>query len=349
MSKKFGMGTDVPGVLTAATVLLAPIGVASAQSAEDFFRKAPHLTMYVGSGAGGGYDQHARLLVRSLSRLLPGNPSFVVEYMPTASGIQALNFIYNSAPRDGSVILAASTAALALPIYDSPVVRYDPRKFEWIGSMGKQQATCVTTKTSGIKSLEDATKRPVTVSAVAVSGSPGIYPAVLNSLFGTQFKVIAGYSTDGMPMAVERGEVDGLCGYAWQAYMANGSRWFADKTVNIIAQMGLVKIPELPDVPLASELANDLDKKGVLDLIALPGEFGWPYVAPPGTPSDRMAIYRRAFQAVLKDPQFLADAEAQRIAIEPLDDKEVGDLLRIAYSAPKAVHDRAAAFVAQVK
>jgi tripartite-type tricarboxylate transporter receptor subunit TctC len=335
--------------LIATAMLPALIGAACAQSAEDFFKKADHLTMYVGSGAGGGYDQHARLLARNLSRLLPGHPNFVVEYKPTAGGIEASNFLYNSAPRDGSVILAASTAALTLPIYDSPIAHYDPRKFEWIGSMGKQQAICVTSKTSGIRSLEDVTKRVVTVSATAVSGSPGVYPAVLNSLFGTKFKVIAGYSTDGMPLAVERGEVDGLCGYAWQAYLANGTHWFADKTVNIIAQMGVEKISALSDVPLASDLAKNADDKEVLDLIALPGEFGWPYVAPPGTPADRMAIYRQAFQAMLKDPQFLAEAESQRVAIEPLDDKQIESLLTSAYAAPKAAHNQAALFVAQVK
>ena len=128
--------------------------------------------MYVGSGAGGGYDQIARFVARNLSRFLPGHPNFVIENMPTAGGVQATNFLYNSAPKDGSVILADTNSALALPIYNSPVAHYDPRKFEWIGSTGKQQAICLTWKTSGIKTLEDATKREVTVSATSVSQAP---------------------------------------------------------------------------------------------------------------------------------------------------------------------------------
>lgn len=348
MSKKGRMLSLSARVLIAAVVLPTLSGLARAQSAEDFFKKTERLTMYVGSGAGGGYDVIARFVARNLSRFLPGHPTFVIENMPTAGGVQATNFLYNSAPKDGSAILADTNSALALPIYDSPVAHYDPRKFEWIGSTGKQQAICLTWKTSGIKTLEDATKREVTVSATAVSAGPGVYPTILNAMFGTKFKVIAGYSTGGMPLAVERGEVDGLCGYAWQSYLANGSKWFADKDVNILVQMGLAKSPDLPDVPLARDLLKNPDDQAVLDMIVLPQEFGRPFIAPPGTPADRMAIYRQAFQAMVKDPQFLAEAKTQRIVIEAMNDQEIQALLTRAYTQPKAIYDRAAAFAAQM-
>ena len=348
MSKKGRTLSLLGRALIAAAALPALAGAARAQSAEDFFRKAERLTMYVGSGAGGGYDEIARFVARNLSRFLPGHPNFVIENMPTAGGVQATNFLYNSAPKDGSVILADTNSALALPIYDSPVTHYDPRQIEWIGSTGKQQAICLTWKASGIATLEDATKREVTVSATSVGQGPGVYPTILNAMFGTKFKVIPGYSTGGMPMAVESGEVDGLCGYAWQSFLANGSKWFADNKVNILVQMGLAKNPELPDVPLADDLLKNPDDKAVLDLIVLPQEFGRPFIAPPGTPPDRMAIYRQAFQAMLKDPQFLAEAKTQRILIEAMDDKEIQALLTRAYTAPKAIHDRAAVFAAQM-
>ena len=334
--------------LIAAVALPILTGLARAQSAEDFFKKTEKLTMYVGSDAGGGYDQIARFVARNLSRFLPGQPNFVIENMPTATGVQASNFLYNSAPRDGSVILADTNSALALPIFDSPIAHYDPRKFEWIGSTGKQQAICVTWKTSGIKTLEDATKREVTVGATAVSVAPGVYPTILNTLFGTKFKVIAGYTSGGMLLAVENKEIDGICGYSWQSYQAVGSKWFADKDVNILVQMGLEKSPDLPDVPLADDLLKNPDDREVFDMILLPQEFGRPFIAPPGTPADRMAIYRQAFQAMVKDPQFLAEAKTQRIIIEPMDDKEIQALLTRAYSAPKNIHDRAAVFAAQM-
>jgi tripartite-type tricarboxylate transporter receptor subunit TctC len=348
MSKKGRALSLARRALIAAAMLPALVGVARAQSAEDFFKKAERLTMYVGSGAGGGYDDIARFVARNLSRFLPGHPTFVIENMPTAAGVQADNFLYNSAPKDGSAILASTNSALALPIYDSPVTHYDPRNFEWIGSTGKQQAICLTWKTSGIATLGDATKREVTVSATGVSAGPGVYPTILNAMFGTKFKVIAGYSTGTMPLAVERGEVDGLCGYAWQSFLANGSKWFADDKVNILVQMGLTKNPDLPDVPLARDLLNNEEDKAVLDLIVLPQEFGRPFIAPPGTPADRMAIYRQAFQAMVKDPQFLAEAKAQRVVIEAMDDKAIQALLTRAYTAPKAIHDRAAVFAAQM-
>lgn len=335
-------------MFVAAATITATAGAAVADSAEDFFKKVGQITLYVGSGAGGGYDQIARLVAPNLSRFLPGHPNIVVENMPTAGGIQASNFIYNTAPKDGSVILADVSSAIPLPVYNSPVAHYDPRKFEWIGSTTRNQALCVTWGSSGIKTLDDAKQRAVTVSATSVTSETGAYPSVLNDMFGTKFKVVAGYSTGGMLLAVERGEVDGLCGYSWQTFKASGSNWFVEKKVNILVQMGLEKIAEFPDVPKADDLLPDPEDKQVLDMVVSTDEYGRPYLAPPGTPADRMAVYRQAFKTMLKDPQFLAAAAQQRIVIDPLDDKEIMTLLDRAYTAPKNVHDRAAVFAAQM-
>ena len=339
---------DFCRILLAAALLPIGAGTASAQSAEDFFRKANHLTMIVGSGAGGGYDQIARFVGRHLSRFLPGKPDFIYENIANASGIQAANSVFNTAAKDGSVVLAATNSSLALPIYKSPVAKFDPRKFEWIGSTGKQQAICVTWKGSGIVTLDDAKKREVPVSATAISAGPGVYPQILNAMFGTKFKVIAGYSTGTMPLAVERGEVDGLCGYAWQSYQANGTKWFSDDLVNILVQTGIGKSPDLPNIPLARDLLTNQEDRDVLDMIVLPQEFGRPFVAPPGVPAERMAIYRKAFRDMLADPEFIADATKQRVIIEAMDDKEIQALLKKAFEAPKAVYDRAAVFAAQM-
>ena len=319
-----------------------------AQSPEDFFRNARHLTMWVGSGAGGGYDMIGRFVGRHLSRHLPGAPNFVFENIANASGIQAANALYNTAAKDGSVILAATNSSLGLPIYNSPVAKFDTRKFEWIGSTGKQQAICVTSKGSGVATLDDAKKREVPVSATAVTAGPGVYPAILNAMLGTKFKVIAGYSTGSMPLAVDRHEVDGLCGYAWQSYQANGSKWFSDNLVNILVQMGMSKSPDLQDIPLAKDLMASQEDKDVLDLIVLPQEFGRPFIAPPGVPRERMAIYRKAFKNMLADPEFISEAQKHRIIIEPLDDQEIQKLLSDAYSAPKKVHERASFYASQM-
>ena len=290
----------------------------------------------------------ARFVGRHLSRHLPGKPGFVYENIANASGIQAANALYNTVVKDGSVILAATNSSLALPIYNSPVAKFDPRKFEWIGSTGKQQAICVTWKDSGISTLNDAKMREVPVSATAVTAGPGVYPAILNAMLGTKFKVIAGYSTGSMPLAVERREVDGLCGYAWQSYQANGTKWFAENQVNILIQMGISKSPDLQDVPLAKDLMSSQEDKDVLDMIVLPQEFGRPFVAPPGVPAPRMAIYRQAFKDMIGDPEFIADAQKHRIIIEPLDAEEILSLLNHAYSAPKSVYEKAAYHASQM-
>jgi tripartite-type tricarboxylate transporter receptor subunit TctC len=321
---------------------------ALAQSAEEFFRTAS-LSMYVGSGGGGGYDAIARLVARYLTRHLPGNPSFVIKNMPTAAGVAAANFIYNSAPRDGSVILAAQNASLMLPLYGSPVAHFDPRKFEWIGSTDKQQAVCVTWFTSPIKTIDDAKARDVPVAATGLSAGPGIYPKILNALFGTRFKIISGYDTGSMRLALEKGEVEGICGLAWQTYKAVSFDWIESRKLNVIVQMGLTKNRELPDVPLALDLLKNPDDRKVLELIVLVQEFGRPFLAPPGVPADRMALYRKAFAAVVKDPQFLAESARQRMSIDPLNDRQIAALIARAYAAPKAIRDRAAAFAAEMK
>jgi tripartite-type tricarboxylate transporter receptor subunit TctC len=235
-----------------------------------------------------------------------------------------------------------------LPLYDSPVAHYDPRKLEWIGSTDKQQAICVTAIASPIKTLQDATRREVPVAATGVSAGPGVYPKILNALFGTKFKVISGYDTGSMRLAVEKGEVDGICGLAWQTYKAISFDWIESKKLNVLVQLGLEKNAELPDVPLALDLLKDPDDRKVLELIVLPQEFGRPFLAPPGVPADRMALYRKAFQAVLQDEQFRAESEKQRLSIEPLDDRQIEALLARAYAAPKAIHDRAAVFSAEM-
>jgi len=330
-----------------AAVLAVLPTLARGQSAEDFFKTAS-LSMYVGSGGGGGYDAIARLVARHITRYLPGNPNFIIKNMPTAAGVASANFIYNSAPRDGSAILAAQNASLILPLYDSPVAHYDPRKFEWIGSTDKQEAICATWITSPIKTLEDATKRDVPVAATGVSAGPGVYPKILNALFGTKFKVISGYDTGSMRLAVEKGEVEGICGLAWQTYKAISYDWIESKKLNVLVQLGLAKNAELADVPLALDLLKDPDDRKVLELIVLPQEFGRPFLAPPGVPADRIAVLRKAFRAVLDDPQFRAESARQRFSIDPVDDRQIEALLDRAYGAPKPIHDRAAVFAAEM-
>ena len=346
MARK-ALATGLIGLIVAAA-LGAPPCFAAAQTGEDFFLKTRTLTMYVGSGAGGGYDVLSRLVARHLTRYLPGHPNFIVKNMPGASGVESANFLYNTAPKDGSTILAGTNASLVLPLYGSPVAHYDPRKFEWIGSTDKMQAVCVSWYNVPVKTLADATRRQVIVGATGVNAGPGVYPKILNTLVGTKFKIISGYDTAGMRLAMEKGEIEGICGLSWQTYKSISSDWIRDKKINVFAQMGLERNADLPNVPLAFDLVKNPDDRQVLELIVLPQEFGRPFVAPPGTPEDRMAVYRKAFQAVLKDKEFLADLAKLRGNVDPLDDRQIRALLDRAYAAPKPIRDRAAVFAAQM-
>ena len=329
--------------LAAALAALATVSGACAQSVEEFYKKT-QLSVYVGSGAGGGFDEIARGFSVHFARHLPGQPSPIVKNMPGAGGLLNVNFMYAQAPRDGSAIAAPFNTVFMLPLFGDPAAKFDARKFTWIGSLDKQTGTCVVWHTSDIKTLQDASKREVQVGATGVNATPAIFSNMMNTLFGTRFKVISGYTTNEMRFALERGETEGVCGLAWQTYKAVQPGWVENKLIRPIAQMGLVKNRDLPDVPLAIEMLKDPVERKVFELVVLPQEFGRPFIAPPGVPADRAAAMIKAFSETLTDPAFIADAAKIRLSLDPLTGEEIMRLLDEAHAAPKDVIDRAAKF-----
>jgi len=252
--------------------------------------------------------------------------------------------MYASAPRDGSAIAAPFNTVFMLPLFGDPAAKFDARKFTWIGSLDKQTGTCVVWHTSDIKTLQDASKREVQVGATGVNATPAIFSNMMNTLFGTRFKVISGYTTNEMRFALERGETEGVCGLAWQTYKAVQPGWIENKQIRPIAQMGLVKNRDLPDVPLAIDMLKDPVDRRVFELVVLPQEFGRPFIAPPGVPADRAAAMIKAFAQTLTDPAFIADAAKIRLSLDPLTGEEIMRLLDEAHGAPKDVIERAAKF-----
>ena len=327
----------------ASLAAVATVTCACAQTVEEFYKKTP-LSVYVGSGAGGGFDEIARVFSVHFARHLPGQPSVIVKNMPGAGGLLNVNFMYAQAPRDGSAIAAPFNTVFMLPLFGDPAAKFDARTFTWIGSLDKQTGTCVVWHTSDIKTLEDASKREVQVGATGVNATPAIFSNLMNTLFGTRFKVISGYTTNEMRFALERGETEGVCGLAWQTYKAVQPGWIENKLIRPIAQMGLVKNRDLPDAPLAIDLLQDPADRKVFELVVLPQEFGRPFIAPPGIPADRAAAMTKAFAETLTDPAFLADAAKIRLSIDPLTGEEILRLLDEAHKAPKDVIDRAAKF-----
>ncbi len=327
----------------AALAALVIIPGARAETVEEFYKKT-QLSVYVGSGAGGGFDEIARVFSLHFARHLPGQPTPIVKNMPGAGGLLNVNFMYAQAPRDGSAIAAPFNTVFLLPLFGDPAAKFDARKFTWIGSLDKQTGTCVVWHTSGVKTLEDASKREVQVGATGVNATPAIFSNLMNTLFGTRFKVISGYTTNEMRFALERGETEGICGLAWQTYKAVQPGWIENKLIRPIAQMGLVKNRDLPDVPLAIDLLKDPADRKVFELVVLPQEFGRPFIAPPGVPADRAAAMTKAFAQTLTDPAFLVDAAKIRLSLDPLTGEEIMRLLDEAHKAPKDVVDRAAKF-----
>ena len=318
-------------------------GPARSETVEEFYKKTP-LSIYVGSGAGGGFDEIARVVAMHIGRHIPGTPSVVVKNMPGAGGLLNVNFMYNTAPRDGSAIAAPFNTVFMLPIFGDTGAKFDPRKFTWLGSLDKQTATCVVWHTSSLKSLDDARSREVIMGATGTNATPAIFPNVLNALLGTKFKIISGYSTNEVRLAMERGETEGICGLAWQTWQAVSPGWISEKKLRFFGQMGLVKNPSLPDVPMIIDLIKDPKDRQTFELVVLPQEFGRPYIAPPDIPADRAQALVDAFNATMKDPAFLADAAKIRLTLDPLSGKEIVDMLERAYAAPKDVVEKAAKF-----
>ena len=328
-----------------ATLTLGAMGqAAQAQSVESFYR-GKQITLLVGSGAGGGYDVYARSFGRHFGKHIPGQPAIVVKNMPAAGGMAAANTLYNQGDKEG-LTLAAHTNGIAMdPLFGNAAAKFDGRKFNWLGSIGKLQNVCAIWHEHPIKTIEQARLQEFTAAGAGATSNTVIVPRILNALLGTKIKVIAGYEPgQGDAIAMESREVDGVCGLAWSTIKASRGHWIKDKKINILVQMAMDKLPDLPDIPGALELVSG-ENRQVLELILIRQEMGRPFAAPPGVPADRIAALRQAFEATLKDEGFLEEARMAQLEIEPLTGQRIDELLASAYAAPRAIVDKAASLL----
>ena len=330
--------------MTAAILAAACLAAGGALAqAPDAFYKGRQITLLIGAGAGGGYDAYFRAFARHAVRHIPGNPAIVPKNLPAASGLAAANTLYTTADRDGSIIGAFPNNIPMDPLFGNPGARFDAQKLNWLGSIGKLENVCATWITSPIKTIAQAREREVIVAAAAATSNSAIMPRVLNTLLGTRFKTVAGYDPGaGLTLALESAETEGICGLSWSTMKASRPHWISDHKLNVIVQVGLAKLPELPDVPNAVDLIADPVKRRVLELILIRQEFGRPLAAPPGLPADRLKVLRQAFDDTMKDPEFLAEAQQAQMEIDPLSADAIDKLLATAYAAPKEIVQRAA-------
>lgn len=322
-------GTSV----AAAVLALLAFNAWPARASDDGFYDKRQVRLVVAGEAGGGFDAYARLVERHLGRLIPGAPTLVLQYMPGASGLIGTNFLYSNAPRDGSTIGAIPSSPLMEPLFDNKNARFDPRGFGWLTSLAKSQAICVTWHTSPVKTLDQAKTREVIVSATGAGGNNAIIPKILNRLIGTRFKFVLGYSTNGSRLALENGEVEGICGLAYETLLAASPAWFQQNRLNILAHVGLSKLAELPEIPNALDAVANNENKEALQLLLTPQEIGRPFLVPPEVPRERLEILRKAFAALVTDTEFRSDAKKMGLGIDAIDGATVESLIMKAYGA----------------
>jgi tripartite-type tricarboxylate transporter receptor subunit TctC len=213
------------------------------------------------------------------------------------------------------------------PLVGRKGVRYDATKLGWVGSIGKHQNICTTWHTSPINSFGKAKSSQVVVAATGASGNAAVYPKLFNKMFGTKFKVVTGYKSSGALLAVTQGETSGICGMSYQTLLASAPDWILKKQINILAQIGLKPHPALQGVPMVIDMVKNKKDRDILTFLMIPQEMGRPYTAGPGLPKNRLATLRNAFDATMKDPAFLRDAEKARMKVEPITGPEMGELV----------------------
>ena len=318
-------------ILLVVATLLATLP-AKAAGVEDFY-KGKTVNVVIGYSPGGGYDVYARLLARYMGRHIPGNPTLVPQNMPGAGSMKAAMYIYEVAAKDGLSIGTVGRSEPLAPLLTPDEAKFDATRLTWIGSISTDVNLCVSWHSSPIKSWGDMLTKQYTVGGTGQGSDPDAYALAMKNVFGAKIKLVTPYpGTNDIDLAMERGEVDGLCGYSWSTIKIQHAAWLKDKQLNLMVQAALAKSPDLPDVPLVMDYANDKQKQA-LELILAPQAMGRPYMTTPGVDAARLAALQTAFMDTMKDPAFVAEAQKEAIDIDPMDGPAVLALLGKLYTS----------------
>jgi len=329
----------------ATALLVGPI--ARADETADFYQ-GKSITLYLGYPPGGAYDIYARLIGRHMSRHMPGHPQVIVRHKPGAASLNLVNELYNVLPRDGSVIGMFARSIALNRLLGREGTNYDPVALNWIGSANNEVSICGVWHGVGVRSTADFLSRPLVFAANAPGAESDVYPNVLNSLIGTRFKVVAGYpGVNDLTLALERGEADARCGWSWGAVKAAKPDWIRDKKIYIAVQFATAKHRELPEVPLATDLARNEGERAALELILTQQVMGRPLAAPPQVPPARVAALRRAFERTLRDPEFLAEADRLALEIDLVTGETLHAMVERMFASPREVVEAARKAIGQ--
>jgi tripartite-type tricarboxylate transporter receptor subunit TctC len=309
-----------------AALLLSGAPALAQEDVAAFF-KGKTLRLIVGIGVGSGYDINARLLARHMAAHIPGQPTIIVQNQPGAGSLTMTNALYNTGPYDGTVMGASFNGMPTTPLLQPAGVRFDPVKLNWLGSTNRETQAMYVWHTTPAQKLEDAKAKETIMGAQAPGSTQFDYPVLANQLFGFKFKVVTGYeSTPKIHLAMESGEVHGTIAN-WSTLKAINTNWITEKKIRILAQWALKKNPELADVPLFLDRAQSDAERAALRLMLARLEYGRPFFLPPNVPPARLEALRRAFDATMKDPAYLAEADKLKIEVDPLSGEEVTALV----------------------
>jgi tripartite-type tricarboxylate transporter receptor subunit TctC len=320
--------------------------IAFGQGVADFY-KGKTVELYIGYSVGGGYDLYARYLARHMGKHIPGNPTVVPKNMEGAGSLRLANWLYNIGPKDGTVFGAIGRGTGFDPLFGNKAAQFDATKYTWVGSANNEVSVCVAWHTSGITRFEELKTKPLIVGGTSASADTDQFPKITNGVLGTKMRVITGYpGGNEIGLAMERGEVQGRCGWSWSSVKSTHQKWYDEKKFTILVQLALEKHPELPHVPLIVDLANNEEQRQILRLIFARQVMGRPFVAPPSMPRDRTDALRKAFMDTMQDQEFLSDAEKAQLEITPVHGAEIEKLVKDVYATPPDVAAKAGALIA---
>jgi tripartite-type tricarboxylate transporter receptor subunit TctC len=327
--------------LLAAALLVFAASNGRAQSVADFY-KGKNVDLLIGYSVGGAYDLYARMLARHIGKHIPGNPTVLPKNFEGAGSLRLANWLYNVGPKDGAVMGIIGRGTGFDPLLGNTKAQFDATKFTWIGSANNEVSICVAWAGSGVTKFEDLLTKELVVGGTSSSADTDQFPKIVNGVLGTKMKVVTGYpGGNEVGLAMERGEVQGRCGWSWSSVKSTHQRSIDEKKFSILVQLGLDKHPDLPDVPLILDFAKSDEQRQILRLIFARQAMGRPFVGPPNIPPERARALRDAFMATMQDKDFLADTAKAQMEITPVDGEKVQALVKEIYATPSDVVQKA--------
>ncbi len=327
-------------MLAAGIALFAGSAVAQTSDLAQFYA-GRQMSLIVGSDAGGGYDAQGRLMARHLGRFLPGAPTVIVQNMPGAGSLQAANHLYNVAAKDGSVIALLQRGVLSSRFTNPAGARFELGKFNWLGNISTEAGVVLAWHTSPFHTIQDVMKQEMLVGGTGATIDTETTPRLLNALIGTKFKVITGYrGTPDTTLAMERGELHGMGDWSWSNVKTRRPDYLRDKKVRVLLQVGVERIPDLPDVPMAIDFVTNEDDRKIMELFLAQKAAARPVAAPPQVPADRVSALRDAFAKMIVDDAFNKDAASQKLEIEPTPASVVDKVIQLFSTTADSVGQR---------